>query len=191
MQKKNYYLVIKSFNLFILIFVLISVLISAPGCLVFEKISYEIKINDDKSGSAKIYITNIVSDATDREAFKQDTSALFTFMLKSNEFIEDMKNQGRLITKRNLILNGDNLDAEAEYNFSNIVGIENIMYEDGFYYLTIDLADSVISTNGEIIKSKNYKRILWDENQKILRFAIYSGETDAYRKLAPYYKKQK
>lgn len=191
MQKKNYYLVIKSFNLFILIFVLISVLISAPGCLVFEKISYEIKINDDKSGSAKIYITNIVSDATDSEAFKQDTSALFTFMLKSNEFIEDMKNQGRLITKRNLILNGDNLDAEAEYNFSNIVGIENIMYEDGFYYLTIDLADSVISTNGEIIKSKNYKRILWDENQKILRFAIYSGETDAYRKLAPYYKKQK
>lgn len=197
MKIKNYYSVIlslkihlikiKSFNLLILIFILI--LISSPGCLVFEKISYEIKINDDKSGSAKIYITNIVSDATDREAFKQDTSALFTFMLKSNEFIEDMKNEGRFITKRNLILNGDNLDAEAEYNFNNIVGIENIMYEDGFYYLTMDLADSVISTNGEIIKSKNYKRILWDENQKILKFAIYSGEVDAYRKLAPYYKK--
>ncbi len=174
----------------LLIFIIILILVSAPGCLVFEKIFYEIKINDDKSGSVKIYITNIVSDATDREAFKQDTSALFTFMLKSNEFVEDMKNEGRFITKRNLILNGDILDAEAEYNFNNIVGIENIMYEDGFYYLTMDLADSVISTNGEIIKSKNYKRILWDENQKVLRFAIYSGEVDAYRKLAPYYKKQ-
>lgn len=200
MQKKNYHsaikslnshlMHIKSFKLFSLIFILVLVIISISGCLVFEKISYEIKINDDKSGSAKIYITNIVSDATDSEAFKQDTSALFTFMLKSNEFIEDMKNEGRFITKRNLILDGDNLNAEAEYNFNNIVGIENIMYEDGFYYLTMDLADSVISTNGEIIKSKIYKRILWDENQKILRFAIYSGQTDAYRKLAPYYKNQ-
>lgn len=172
------------------ILLLFFILISAPGCLVFEKISYEIKINENKSGSAKIYVSDITSDATDTEAFKQDTSALFTFMLKSDEFIEDLKSEGRFITKRKLLVNGSSLDAEVEYNFDNIAGVENIVYEDGFYYLTMDLADSIITTNGEIIKSKNYKRILWDDKQKILKFAIYSGETDAYRKLAPYYKKQ-
>lgn len=196
MKKSFSHLVIQSFishllslknTILLLIFILI--LISSPGCLVFEKISYEIKINEDKSGSAKIYISDITSDATDNEAFKQDTSALFTFMLKSDEFIEDMKNEGRFIVKRNLIVNGDNLDAEVEYNFNNIAGVENIIYEDGFYYLTMDLADSIITTNGEVIKSKNYKRILWDEKQKLLKFSIYSGETDAYRKLARYYKK--
>jgi len=171
-------------------FILIFILFLSPGCLVFEKISYEISINEDKSGSAKIYISDITSDATDTEAFKQDTSALFTFMLKSDEFIEDMKSEGRFITKRKLLVNGGNLDAEVEYDFNNIAGAENIVYEDGFYYLTMDLADSVISTNGEVIKSKTYKRILWDDKQKLLKFAIYSGETDAYRKLAPYYKKQ-
>ena len=170
-----------------LIFMLI--LIFTPGCLVFEKISYEININEDKSGSAKIYVTDITSDATDNEAFAQDTSALFTLMLKSDEFIEQMKNEGRIITSRKLLLNGNNLDAEVGYNFNNIAGVENIVYEDGFYYLTMDLADSVISTNGQLIKSKNYKRILWDDNQKVLKFVIYSGETDAYRKLAPLYKK--
>lgn len=170
-----------------LIFMLI--LIFTPGCLVFEKISYEININEDKSGSAKIYVTDITSDATDYEAFAQDTSALFTLMLKSDEFIEQMKNEGRIITSRKLLLNGNNLDAEVSYNFNNIAGVENIVYEDGFYYLTMDLADSVISTNGQLIKSKNYKRILWDDNQKVLKFVIYSGETDAYRKLAPLYKK--
>lgn len=171
-------------------FIFIFILTSSPGCLVFQKISYEITINDDKSGTAKIYITDITSDATDSEAFKQDTSALFTFMQKSNQFIEDMKNEDRFIKIRNLILNGGNLDAEVVYDFTQIKGVENISYEDGFYYLTMEPADSIISTNGEVIKSKNYKRILWDDKQKLLKFSMFSAETDAYRKLAPYYKKQ-
>lgn len=172
---------------FFLIFVIM--ILSTPACLVFNKVSYEIKLNDDKSGSAIVYITDITSDATDNEAFAQDTAGLFTQMLKSEEFIKEMKNEGRYITSRKLILNGNNLDAEVKYDFHNIIGIENIEYEDGFYYLTVDLADSVISTNGQVINSKTYKRILWDDKQKVLKFEMFSVETDAYRKLGSYYKK--
>lgn len=173
-----------SFFLFLLL------LLPNTGCLVFQKISYEIVISDDKSGTANIYITDITSDAIDEEAFRQDTTAIFTFMQNSYEFIEDMKTEGRFITHRKLILNNDKLDAEVKYNFKNIAGIENISYEDGFYFITMDPADSIVSTNGEIIKSKTYKRILWDDQQKVLRFEMFSAETDAYRKLSPYYKKQ-
>jgi hypothetical protein len=171
-----------------LLFILL--LISSTGCLVFQKISYEITIDDDKSGKANLYITDITSDATDNEAFSQDTSALFTFMLTGKEFVDDMKNEGRFITSRKLIVNGDNLDAEVKYDFNYIAGIENISYEDGFYFLTMDPADSIISTNGEIIKSETYKRIMWDDKHKLLKFTMFSAETDAYRKLSPYYKNQ-
>lgn len=171
-----------------IIILLVSVFNS--GCLVFNKISYEMILNDDGSGTANLYISDITSDATEDEAFSQDTSGLFSFMLNSNEFIEQMKNEGRLITSRKLVLNGYNLDAKVQFNFTNIVGIENIEYQDGFYFLTMGLEDSVIATNGEIIKSKNYKRILWDDKQRILKFTMFSAETDAYRKLAPYYKNQ-
>ncbi len=172
------------------ILIIIFILIFSPGCLIFNKISYEIVINEDKSGTAHLYVTDITSDAMDDEAFKQDTAALFNFMLMSDEFIEDMKSEDRFITSRSLILNGNNLDADVKYNFKNIAGVENIAYEDGFYFLTMNVADSIISTNGEIIKSKDYKRILWDDQQKILKFSMFSAETDAYRKLSPYYKKQ-
>ena len=175
---------------FFLIFIFILILIATPGCLVFQKISYEIILNEDRSGKATLYITDITSDATDSEAFSQDTAALFTQMLNGDEFIEEMKNEGRFITSRKLILNAGNLDAEVKYDFKNIAGIENISYEDGFYFLTMDPADSIISTNGEIIKSKTYKRILWDDKQKVLQFSMFSAETDAYRKLSPYYKTQ-
>jgi hypothetical protein len=168
----------------------IFILIFSPGCLVFQKISYEIVLNEDRSGKATLYMTDITSDATDSEAFSQDTAALFTQMLNGDEFIEEMKNEGRFITSRKLILNDGNLDAEVKYEFKNIAEIENISYEDGFYFLTMDPADSIISTNGEIIKSKTYKRILWDDKQKVLEFSMFSAETDAYRKLSPYYKKQ-
>lgn len=175
---------------FFLLLTLIFILISNSGCLVFKKISYEMILNEDRSGVATLYITDITSDATESQAFSQDTSALFTQMLTSDEFIEEMKNEGRFITSRKLIINGHDLDAEVKFNFDYIAGIENIIHEDGFYYLTIELADSIISTNGEIINSKTYKRILWDDKQKVLKFSMFSAETDAYRKLGPYYKNQ-
>lgn len=178
------------FKFSFLIFVFIMILISVPACLVFNKISYEIILNEDKSGTASLYITDITSDATDSEAFQQDTSALFTFMLKSDQFIEDLKNEDRFITNRKLILNDDNLDAEVKYNFTNIAGVENLVHEDGFYFLTMGISDSIISTNGEVIKSRDYKRILWDDKQTILKFEMFSLETDAYRKLSTYYKNQ-
>ena len=47
-------------------------------------------------------------------------------MLNGDEFIEEMKNEGRLITSRKLILNGNDLDAEVKFDFKYIAGIENI-----------------------------------------------------------------
>jgi hypothetical protein len=38
-------------------------------------------LNEDRSGKATLYIKDITSDATDSEAFSQDTAALFSQML--------------------------------------------------------------------------------------------------------------
>ena len=170
------------FNVFLLLILL------NPGCIIFNKISYVITFNDDQGGTAMLYISDITSDATDEEAFAQDTSGLFTQMLKSNEFIDEMNKEGRSITSRRLIVNGENLDAEVKYNFNNISVVENFSHEDGFYFLTVQPVDSIISTNGQIIVSKNYKRILWDDKVKVLKFEMFSDDTYAYKKLTPYFK---
>jgi len=54
------------------------------------------------------------------------------------------------------------------------------------------LDDSLISTNGKLIISKEYKRILWDKNYKQLKFEMYSSGFDnkAFKGLASYYKKK-
>ncbi len=82
------------------------------------------------------------------------------------------------------------LDGKAEYAFNDINKVEGIRFEDGFYYLTLALDDSVISTNGQIIKSKEYKRILWDKSIKVLKFEMYSSGFDdnTFKALAQFYK---
>ena len=165
----------------------------AGGCIIFHKVSYELKLNPDKSGTTTVLVSDIRSDAKTDNDFEEDKNNLFSFMLKSDDFVASMKKNGKNIIKRELYLKDDTLMGKAVYKFDNIRGIEGIAYEGGFYYLTLGLEDSVISTNGQIIKSKDYKRILWDSKINPLKFEMLSFSFDEkpYKKLAPYYESYK
>lgn len=167
----------------------IMLLFTASGCLIFHTVSYEIKINPDKSGTTTVLINDIRSNAKTDENFEEDKNNLFSYMLKSDEFIESMRKNRKNIINRELFLNGDTLMGKGVYKFDNIKGIEGIEYNEGFYFLTLGVDDSVISTNGEVIRSKDYKRILWDSKINPLKFEMFSFsfDKDPYRKLAPYY----
>ena len=167
----------------------ILLIFTSSGCLIFNTVSYEIKLNPDKSGTTTVLINDIRSNAKTDESFEEDKNNLFSYMLKSDEFIESMKKNRKNIIKRELFLNGDTLMGKGVYKFDNIKGIEGIEYDGGFYFLTLGVDDSVVSTNGEIIRSKDYKRILWDSKINPLKFEMFSFSFDKnpYRKMAPYY----
>ena len=179
----------KYFKFALFSFMIILLISCMNGCLIFNTVSYEIKLNPDKSGTTTVRVNDIRSNAKTDENFEEDKNNLFSYMLKSNEFLESMKKNRKNIIKRELFLNGDTLMGRAVYKFDNIKGIEGIEYEGGFYYLTLGVDDSVVSTNGEIIKSEDYKRILWDSKINPLKFEMFSFsfDKDPYKKLAPYY----
>ena len=179
----------KILNNFIFLTAVIMLLFNVSGCLIFHTVSYEIKLNPDKSGTTTVLINDIRSNAKTDENFEEDKNNLFSYMLKSKEFIESMKKNRKNIIKRELFLNGDTLMGKGVYKFDNIKGIEGIEYDGGFYFLTLGVDDSVVSTNGEVIRSKDFKRILWDSKINPLKFEMFSFsfDKDPYRKLAPYY----
>ncbi|MFZ0455081.1 MAG: hypothetical protein WCE54_06255 [Ignavibacteriaceae bacterium] len=183
----------KILNNLIFAVTVIILLFTASGCLIFHSVSYEIKLNPDKSGTTTVLINDIRSNAKTDENFEEDKNNLFSYMLKSDEFVESMRKNRKNIIKRELYLNGDTLMGKGVYKFDNIKGIEGIEYEGGFYFLTLGVDDSVVSTNGEIIRSKDYKRILWDSKINPLKFEMFSFsfDKDPYRKLAQYYESYK
>ncbi len=162
------------------------------GCLIFHKISYKIT-TDGKKGTAEVYFYDIRSNAENPSEFDEDKTSLFTYMWKSAEFLSNMKNEGKEILERELFLSGDTLNGKAIFSFDDISSVENIMIDNDFYYMTLPLEDSVISTNGEIITSQQYKRILWERGIPELRFEIlgFSFEYERYRPLGYHFKSLK
>jgi ABC-type antimicrobial peptide transport system permease subunit len=177
----------------LLIFFLLVVGISFTGCLVGHKIVYIVDVNKGGPGTATVWYTDIRSDALNDKDYDEDRTNLFDYMLTSDKFVQDMKAEGKSITSRELTLDKGKLNGKAVYYFNNLSAVENLAFEDGFYYLTLALDDSVVSTNGEVIKSANYKRILWDQSINPLKFEILiePEEGTQTRSLAQFYKQEK
>lgn len=161
------------------------------GCLVGHKMSYEIVPEKSGKGSARVIYTDIRSDAKDDKEFEEDKKNLFDYMQKSSQFLGDMKKEGKNVVSRELYVENGKLNGRAVYKFDKISDVENLTYDDGFYFITLALDDSVLATNGEIIKSDKYKRILWGGDIDTLKFQILTEPTDGtpLKELASAYKK--
>jgi hypothetical protein len=165
------------------------------GCLIFHKMSYTININkdNDTSGTATVIVSDIRSDAAGGSNLETDKKNLFEYVLKSPDFISQMKDEGKNVTNRVLFLQGDTLIGKTDYSFASIFNVEKIQYQDGFYYLTLTLDDSVLTTNGQIINSKDHKRILWDKSFNVLKFEMlgFPFKKDEYTRLSPFFNPKK
>ncbi|MBX2974810.1 MAG: hypothetical protein KF721_01665 [Ignavibacteriaceae bacterium] len=170
-------------------FLTISVLLN--GCLVFHKVSYTVQPNGAKGGTATLYFEDIKSDAIGNKEFEEDKNALFEYMLSSDEFISEMKKEGKKIKSRELYVDNNKLFGKIVFSYDKISEVEGMQYQDGFYFLTIPPTDSVISTNGVVVPSKDHKRIMWDKSIKELKFEMLSDAPKAgLRELAPFYTKE-
>jgi hypothetical protein len=154
-----------------------------------HSVSYEIKPNGNGSGTAVLTIEDINSDALDATELNEDKKNLFDFMYKSDDFIEQMKDEGKKINSREFFIEDGKLNGIIKFSFDDIELVEGIIYEEPFYYLTLAVEDSIISTNGEVIVSDEYKRIMWDNTVKVLKFKIFSDEVNNDRliSMAQYY----
>jgi len=147
-------------------------ILSLNGCLVGHKIVYIVDASKSGNGTATVWYNDIRSDAANDQEFEEDKTNLFDYLLKSDKFLDDMKAEGKTIVSRELQVEDNKLNGKSVYYFKKLSDVENLSYEDGFYFLTLALDDSVVSTNGEVIRSANHKRILWDESITPLKFEI-------------------
>lgn len=148
------------------------------GCLVFHTVSYEINLTEAKSGTVKMEVDDIRSDAMNSSELEEDKLQLFNFIYKSDDFVQQMKDEGKNITNRQLMVVEEKLNGQVEYSFDDVTKVEGIIYQEPFYFITLNLEDSVISTNGEIIISEEHKRIMWDNTMKVLKFKMFSADVE-------------
>lgn len=163
---KNFSIIIISFSLVFL----------SQGCLLFHSVSYKVELDGTTSGAATVLVEDVRSDAMNSEELDSDKKNLFEFILESDDFITLMEDEGQFITSRELFNDDGKLTGRAAFSFEDITKVEGIVYEEPFYFLTINHEDSILETNGEVIISKDYKRIIWDDSFKTLEFKMFSED---------------
>lgn len=162
------------------------------GCIVFHSVSYEVNVNEDGTGTALLTIEDINTDATTKEIIDEDVKSIFEHGLKSQQFVDDLKSEGKQIISRKVVVENEKLNAIVTYEFSDISRVEGLQFDNPYFYLTIPVEDSIISTNGQITRTAEYQRIVWDKSIKILKFKMFSDNTnrEGLTSLAPYYLKE-
>ena len=160
------------------LFSLIILLISLQGCLVFHTVSYEVNLEDENSGTVEMNVYDIRSDALNVSELEEDKNQLFNFIWKSDDFIEQLKEEGKFVTDRQLFKSNGKLNGSLSYEFNDITTVEGIQYQEPFYFLTVSVEDSIVSTNGEVIVSDGIKRIMWDNTMNTLQFEMFSAEVE-------------
>jgi hypothetical protein len=159
--------------------ILFSLIILMQGCLVFHTVSYEVNLDDEKSGTVTMQVTDIRSDAINTSELDQDKKQLFQDMLRGDDYVNQMRDEGKNILDRQLYVSEGTLNGSLKYSFDDISKVEGIMYQEPFYFLTLSLEDSIISTNGEVIVSEGHKRIMWDNSLKTLKFEMFSADVES------------
>jgi len=172
-----------------ILFILFFTAITFPGCLVYQKVSYEIAVDGKKSGEAKVTFYDLKSDALGNKEFNEDKDNLFDKLLKSDEFLISQKEEGKDVTGRKLFLQDKKLNGEVSFKFQDVNVVEGIQFQDGYYFLTVEEGDSIISTNGTVVLLNKFKRIIWGGSEKTLKFEMLTDvNLSDLRELAPFYK---
>ncbi|MBK9098225.1 MAG: hypothetical protein IPM14_08965 [bacterium] len=160
------------------ILLLLLIILTMQGCLVFHTVSYEVNLDDENSGTVTLNVSDIRSDAMDTSELEADKDQLFNFILESDEFVQQMSEEGKFILDRKLFISDGKLSGTMKYSFDEVSKVEGIVYQEPFYFITIPLEDSIISTNGEVIVSEGHKRIMWDNTIRTLKFKMFSVDVN-------------
>jgi len=158
---------------------LLLIMVVTQGCLVFKTVSYEVNLEGETSGSVNMQINDIRSDALNVSELDDDKDQLFNFMWKSDDFVQQMKEESKIITDRQLYVMNGKLNGNLSYNFNDITTVEGLQYQEPFYFLTLNPEDSIVTTNGEVIISDGIKRIMWDNSIQTLKFEMFSVDVES------------
>ncbi len=172
--------------------VIVAAALTTQGCLLVEKMKYEITISDnsDTSGSATLYAEGIYSDATGKKELDQDTTILWDIYFQRDEFLGYMAETGRRVLGTSLDVEKKKLVGRVDFAFNSIRNVEAIQFDGEYYYYTNMNKDSIGATNGTLIKKPEYNRIIWPKDVKKLEFELISNKPQNKRDLVKMFREK-
>jgi hypothetical protein len=141
------------------------------GCLLVRTTEHRIRLNEGGGGEAYMRLGDIRSDGVTDSARVRD----FGVMMASSEEegIRDFERNGRKITSKRFLVNGDTLSAEITYTFTGLETLEGIKIKDDEVFVVVNEGREILRTNGKIKSwERGTQRIVWPLDAKRLMYTI-------------------
>ena len=144
------------------------------GCLTFETIEIRIVFNENSSNQGKIDViySGIASTEEGLEKRQKDFEELIQ-LLEDDQFLLDQLTEGVYVKNRKLYEEHGKIIGKYSGIFANLKFDDNALKtaNDEFLFM-INRDQTVIETNGKIVKSDNNVFISWPMSQKELYWKV-------------------
>ncbi len=161
----------RGINVLLTPLILLTAGVFLQGCLLVRTTEHRIKLNDGGGGEAYMRLTDIRSDGVTDSARIRD----FGVMMSSAELdgIKDFERNGRKVTSKQFMVNGDTLSAEITYTFTQLEMIEGIKIKDEEIFVVVNDGRDIVRTNGKIKSwERGSQRIVWPIDTKRIMYQI-------------------
>ena len=141
------------------------------GCLLVRTTEHRIRLYDTGGGEAYMRLSDIRSDGVTDSSRVRD----FGVMMASSEGegIKDFERNGRKITSKRFLVNGDTLSAEITYTFMQLETLEGIKIKDDEIFVVVNEGREIVRTNGKVKSwERGAQRIVWPIEAKRLMYTI-------------------
>ena len=153
-------------------FVLITLSIAFGGCLIYQTIEYRLTLNSDgKGGSILIQSSNIGSSALDTAKQNEDFSELISNW-KEDKYLMERMDDGVYIKQRSLTLKNGVLVWKESGIFSDVQKMKDGVKYDDTTRITVGKDQTVLSTNGTMLITKDSTVVFWPPHTRDLQIKI-------------------
>lgn len=158
------------------------------GCLVVEKMVFDVRLMSDTTGYAVVTAFNVSSDAVGNKEFDDDV-ALLADMNGGDGFLDYMREFGREVLERHLYIEDGKLNGSCKFTFKSVKNVESIQYDGEYYYLRVNNENTRLGeTNGTVIEKDGFKWVVWEKGARSLKFEFYNTSKAKTRDLVPAFK---
>lgn len=169
-------------------FLIGSLALLLPGCLLVRTSEHIITLKADGSGEGIIHLIDIRSDARSDSLVRRDFDELMRAY--GAEKVNEFEQFGRRITGKRLRVVGDTLMAEVTYTFTYLDAIDGLRATRDDIMLVFGPEMEVVGTNGKTSRTESDgTRITWKRDAERLVYEVRERELPQCTSLAPLYKR--
>ncbi len=159
------------------------------GCLFVRETEHRIRLNSEGGGEAWVRLMDIRSDGQTDSSVTADLNDMLTSFLEDLQ--KDFERRGRTLAARKFLVQGDTLNAELQYTFTELTAVEGLLATNEEFAIIVSEEREIVRTNGTVGPwHQGAQKISWPRDAERLMYRVRERVVPPTVLLGPKYRQR-